>query len=287
MSEQNRNDFPILNVAGSREREGARDATSTQAGAAGETVCRSRRDFVRACSLAAPLLLLGLHSDVAGAFVAEETASNGKTHRYGMGIDVAKCIGCGRCADACKNENNVLREPFYFRTWVERYVINSASETTVDSPNGGIDGFPATTSEKGILRTFFVPKLCNHCDDAPCVQVCPVGATFSTPEGVVLVDKDYCIGCRYCVQACPYGARYIDPRTRTADKCTFCYHRITKGMLPACVEVCPTGARVFGDVQQRGSPLARFKRFHKIHTLKSHLNTKPKVYYADLDEEVR
>jgi Fe-S-cluster-containing dehydrogenase component len=238
--------------------------------------------------LAAPLLLLGLQSEAVAAYVTGEVHNgNGKTHRYGMGIDVAKCIGCGRCADACKSENDVLRDPFYFRTWVERYVINSAGEATVDSPNGGIDGFPATTSEKGILRTFFVPKLCNHCDDAPCVQVCPVGATFSTEEGVVLVDRDYCIGCRYCVQACPYGARYLDPRTKTADKCTFCYHRVTKGLQPACVEVCPTGARVFGDVQQRGSPLERFKRFHKIHTLKAHLNTKPKVYYADLDEEVR
>jgi len=247
----------------------------------------SRRGFLRTCSLAAPLLLLALRGQAVAAFLEEEAPYSPKGHRYGMGIDIAKCIGCGRCADACKNENNVLREPFYFRTWVERYIINTGNETTVDSPNGGIDGFPPASNEKGLLRTFFVPKLCNHCDDAPCVQVCPVGATFSTQEGVVLVDKDYCVGCRYCVQACPYGARYIDPRTKTADKCTFCYHRVTRGLQPACVEVCPTGARVFGDVQQRSSPLNRFTRFHNIHTLKSHLNTKPKVFYADLDEEVR
>ena len=74
-----------------------------------------------------------------------------------------------------------------------------------------------------------MPKLCNHCAHSPCVQVCPVGATFESPDGVVLVDKDYCLGCRYCVQACPYGCRYIDPRTRTVDKCTLCYHRITRG----------------------------------------------------------
>lgn len=81
----------------------------------------------------------------------------------------------------------------------------------VDSPNGGIGGFPPTTTEKGILRTFFVPKLCNQCANPPCVQVYPVAATFSTEDGVVLVDKDYCIGCRYCIQACPYGACYLDP----------------------------------------------------------------------------
>ncbi len=245
----------------------------------------SRREFLHTCSLAGPLLLLTLQSTLLEA--ATEKGYQPRDHRYGMGVDVSRCIGCGRCVDACKNENDVPREPYYFRTWVERYVINSAHETSVDSPNGGINGFPAITTEKSILRTFFVPKLCNQCDDPPCVQVCPVGATFSTEDGVVLVDKDYCIGCRYCVQACPYGARFIDPRSRTADKCTFCYHRIRRGLLPACVEVCPTQTRIFGDIRQRSSPLARFERMRKLHTLKPHLNTKPKVYYADLDEEVR
>lgn len=157
----------------------------------------------------------------------------------------------------------------------------------MDSPNGGIAGFPAVGGERGLLRTFFVPKLCNHCTNPPCVQVCPVGATFSTEDGVVLVDKDYCIGCRYCIQACPYGARYLDPRSRTADKCTFCYHRVVRGLLPACVEVCPTGVRLFGDLRQRSSPLARFTRLTKIQVLKPHLNTEPKVFYANLDGEVR
>ena len=248
---------------------------------------KSRRDFLRTWPAAGLALLVGLRFKAVELWAAAEAAYNPREHRSGMGIDVAKCIDCGRCAEACKNENDVPREPFYFRTWVERYVINGSGETTVDSPNGGIEGFPPTTQEKGILRTFFVPKLCNHCEDPPCVQVCPVGATFTTEDGVVLVDKDYCVGCRYCVQACPYGARFVHPKTKTAEKCTFCYHRITKGMQPACVEVCPTGARVFGDLKQRSSPLARFQRFRKLHTLKAHLNTKPKVFYADLDEEVR
>jgi tetrathionate reductase subunit B len=119
------------------------------------------------------------------------------------------------------------------------------------------------------------------------VQVCPVGATFQTDDGVVLVNPKTCIGCRYCIQACPYGARYLHPETRTADKCTFCYHRISQGLLPACVEVCPTQARVFGDLNAVASPMSRFLRMNKIHVLKPALNTEPKVYYAGLDGEVR
>jgi tetrathionate reductase subunit B len=255
------------------------------AGAA-ERLSPSRREFLHTVSLAAPLLLLSLRAAFVEAWAAEP-AYNPREHYYGMGVDVAKCIGCGRCVEACKNENNVPREPFYFRTWVERYVIDPTGQAKVDSPDGGISGFPEKPVERDILRTFFVPKLCNHCVNPPCVQVCPVGASFVTEDGVVLVDKDYCIGCRYCIQACPYGARFLDPRTHTAEKCTFCYHRIVRGLLPACVEVCPTGARVFGDIRQRSSPLNRFTRFNEIMTLKPELNTKPKVFYANLDGEVR
>jgi Fe-S-cluster-containing dehydrogenase component len=208
-------------------------------------------------------------------------------HFYGMGIQVDKCIGCGRCVEACKAENDVPREPFYFRTWVERYVFDNDGEVTVDSPEGGIRGFLPGEEDGEVLRAFFVPKLCNQCDSPPCVQVCPVGATFKTEDGVILIDTDYCIGCRYCIQACPYGARYLDPRTKTADKCTFCYHRITKGQLPACVEVCPTEARVFGELKERASPLRRMMRMSQIQVLKPAMNTEPKVYYTNLDGEVR
>jgi Fe-S-cluster-containing dehydrogenase component len=212
---------------------------------------------------------------------------NPEEHYWGMGIDISKCIGCGRCVDACKNENHVPREPFFFRTWVERYRVMEDGETLIDSPNGAINSFSSDVREKNIVRSFFVPKICNHCDHPPCVQVCPVGATFKTVDGVVLVDPGYCIGCRYCIQACPYGARFLHPVTRTAEKCTFCYHRVVKGLLPACVEVCPTQARVFGEVRKKASPLVRFLRMNKIGVLKPSLNTEPKVFYAYLDKEVR
>lgn len=208
-------------------------------------------------------------------------------HRYGMGISIDRCIGCGRCVDACKKENNVPDEPFYFRTWIERYVIGEDGEVAVDSPNGGRDSFRDHSAQKSVLKTFFVPKICNQCQKPPCVQVCPVGATYISEDGVILVDSTWCIGCRYCIQACPYGMRYIHPATRTADKCTFCYHRITKGLIPACVETCPTQARVFGDLKKIASPLTQFRRRNKVMVLKPHLNTEPNVYYAGLDQEVR
>ncbi|MFA6455932.1 MAG: 4Fe-4S dicluster domain-containing protein [Bacteroidota bacterium] len=243
-----------------------------------------RRFFGKGFTL---LAQFGLISSVFKRASAEPTDYDASKHYYGMGIQVNKCIGCGKCMEACKEENGVPKEPFYFRTWVERYSIKKDGEVIVKSIDPRIDTLGNTVSEKDVMRSFFVPKLCNHCDHPPCVQVCPVGATFKTDDGVILVDSERCIGCRYCIQACPYGARYLNPVTSTADKCTFCYHRITKGLLPACVEVCPTQARIFGDTRSTASPLTRFKRMFKLHVLKPSLNTDPKVQYADLDGEVR
>lgn len=210
-----------------------------------------------------------------------------KSPYWGFAVDIAKCIGCGRCADACKTENDVPRHPFYFRTWIERYTIRKSGETTVDSPNGGIDGFDPPRDPESVARSFFVPKLCNLCENSPCVQVCPVGATFKTEDGVVLIDRKYCIGCRYCIQACPYGTRYFHPTLKVADKCNLCYHRITKGLNPACVEVCPTNARIFGDMSDPQSPVSRFIEEHQVQVLKPHMGTQPKVVYAGMDREVR
>ncbi len=211
-------------------------------------------------------------------------------HYWGYVVDTRKCIGCGRCANACKLENHVPFDEPVYRTWIERYrVIREGMEEKVeiDSPNGGIDGFTDDIPAEEIKKAFYVPKICNHCDNPPCVQVCPVGATFMTEDGVVLVDYEYCIGCRYCIQGCPYGARYFNTEKGTADKCTWCYHRITKGLLPACVQACPTGARKFGDLKDLESEINKILDKERINVLKADLGTKPKVYYVGMDREVR
>jgi Fe-S-cluster-containing dehydrogenase component len=212
-----------------------------------------------------------------------------KDHWWGMVIDIDRCIGCGNCVRACKTENDVPLDEDTFRTWVERYVIeiDDMEHPHVESPNGGYNGFAPLETSKEPVKTFFVPKLCNQCERSPCVQVCPVGATFVSPDGVVLVDKSYCLGCRYCVQACPYGCRYIDPRSRTADKCTLCYHRITRGLTTACCETCPTGARQLGDLKNPADPIHEFLRTHKVQVLKPQMATGSKMYYNGLDGTVR
>jgi Fe-S-cluster-containing dehydrogenase component len=239
-------------------------------------------------------------------------------HDWAFIVDTAKCIGCGRCARACKLENDVPWDPACNRTWVERYRFTQDGEVLVDSPNGGIDGFysvgnregdgegaavdyknglpdhiPLPASDKAgvgsrdIKKSFFVPKLCNQCDKPPCVQVCPVGATYKTVDGVVLVNWDTCIGCRYCIQACPYGALYLLPKKGVVDKCTWCYHRITKGQVPACVEACPVGARIFGDLRDPESEVNRILAEQRIYVLKPEMGTEPQVWYLDLDGAVR
>jgi Fe-S-cluster-containing dehydrogenase component len=217
-------------------------------------------------------------------------------HKWLMALDVDRCIGCGLCVEACCEENSVPQG--HFRTWIERYAITqpkagsgeTRGETIVDSPDGGKEGFAEPPVPKeDILRSFFVPKLCNLCEHSPCTQVCPVGATFEAPDGAVLIDKNYCIGCGFCIQACPYGCRFFNPETHTADKCTLCYHRITRGLKPACVEICPSQARIFGDLKNPApdDPLRRFMSANKVEALKQYLGTGPRVLYAGLDEEVR
>jgi tetrathionate reductase subunit B len=236
------------------------------------------------------ILLLLPAAAVAWDFVlagTPEQAPNYKMteHWWGMLLDITKCIGCGSCVRACAMENDV--PDGYFRTWVERYHVEDwhLENPLVDSPDGGKAGFPANGRVGG--KNFFVPKLCNHCTDSPCTQVCPVGATFHTPDGVVLIDYNYCLGCRYCIQACPYGCRFFHPDRHTAEKCTLCYHRITKGLTTACCEACPTGARQLADLKNPKDPIHAFLKVHTVQVLKPHLATGAKVFYNGLDGSVR
>ena len=218
-------------------------------------------------------------------------------HQWAFGVDATKCIGCLRCVEACKLENDVPGNAHQFRTWVERYVyLEGEDRPRIDSQQDPVN-IAASGSEREyrfanryqdakVEKAFFVPKLCNQCTHPACVQVCPVGATYRTKDGVVLIDHDYCIGCRYCVQACPYGARYLDARKGVTDKCTWCYHRITKGLQPACVEVCPVGARVFGDRNDRQSPISLFIRNNRVQVLRPETGNAPNVFYVGIDKEV-
>jgi tetrathionate reductase subunit B len=207
-------------------------------------------------------------------------------------VDSSACIGCGLCVAACKEENNVPEEAAYTRTWIERHVTTTDGMLYVDSPEAGINGFPSESTAPGaagkaVEAAFFEPRLCMQCEDSPCTAVCPVGATYKTEDGVVLVDARRCIGCGYCVVACPYGARYIVPAGAhapndtpgVADKCTWCYHRISQGRKPACVEVCPVGARQFGDASDPASEIATLVRERNPKQLHPEYGTRPRVLY--------
>ncbi len=249
---------------------------------------KTRREFLKLTSaLAGGIAFYSVLKPIKSIANNSKEKAAGRKHWYGFGFDIEKCIGCGNCAKACKIENDVPKEPFFYRTWVEQYTIKNDDSVIVESPNGGIDGFTQSVPDEEIFKAFFVPKTCNHCYKSPCVQVCPVGATFETNDGVVLVDDKYCVGCGYCVQACPYGCRYLHPEKKTADKCTLCYHRLTKGMAPACVDICPTGARMHGDLDDKEGPLVQFLKNHTCRVLKPHLNTGPKLFYNSLNEAVR
>ncbi len=204
---------------------------------------------------------------------------------WGFVVDTTRCIGCGSCVRACKIENGV--PDGYFRTWVERYEIDEHEKVHVDSPSGALKSFKKDlVKKKHIVKAFFVPKLCNHCMNSACTQVCPIGATFHSPDGVVLIDKTHCMGCGYCVQACPYGCRYIKHPPGTADKCTFCYHRIHRGKPTACAQACPREARIHGNLNDPKSRIRKILHERRYNLLKPELGTNPKCHYIGLDLEV-
>jgi len=231
---------------------------------------------------------------------------NWTEHKWAFGVDADKCIGCLRCVEACKMENSVQMDRNHTRTWVERYAyLEGSNHTLVDSIHDIKNVVPGTKETRfkfdnrykdnlyndgkkvtKVEKVFFVAKLCNQCEKPSCVQVCPTGATYKAVDGPVLIDTKYCIGCQYCVQACPYGARSLNHNRGTAEKCNWCYHRITKGLQPACVEVCPTGTRIFGDRLDPESPVSQFIAKNKVNVLQPAMGNYPNVFYKGIDKEV-
>jgi Fe-S-cluster-containing dehydrogenase component/formate-dependent nitrite reductase membrane component NrfD len=179
--------------------------------------------------------------------------------RYGFVIDQRRCIGCHACTVACKEENRVPLGAF--RTWV-KYVERGH--------------YPDTRRYFSVLR-------CNHCDDAPCVTICPTVALYRRPDGIVDFDGERCIGCKSCMQGCPYDALYIDPATQTAAKCNYCAHRIEVGLEPACVIVCPEQAIIAGDLDDPRTVIARHVATEQVQVRKPEQGTRPKVYYLGAD----
>jgi len=254
---------------------------------------QSRRDFLKTgiVTIAGLSVPLGAFKFLSSEAVADVAKNAGV--RWVFVVDTTKCIGCGMCVKACQTENELPYNVNLARTWVERYIQKKDGTLIVDSPKQARDGFIKNNplglevSKTDIAKAFFVPKLCNQCDQPSCVEVCPVGATYKTPDGVVLVDRKWCIGCAVCISNCPYGARFLHPTLMVVEKCNFCYHRITKGLKTACVDACAFGARMIGNIKDPGDPVTQIIMEERVAVLKPQYNTNPQVFYIGLDEKVK
>jgi molybdopterin-containing oxidoreductase family iron-sulfur binding subunit len=214
--------------------------------------------------------------------------------QFGYGLDIARCVGCRRCVYACVHENNQSREPQIH--WIR--VLRMEKERGIELAESTAYYEPEEVPEPD---AFYLPVACQQCRNPACVKVCPVKATWQEPDGIVVIDSDWCIGCRCCMSACPYGARHfnwtepgisseeINPDTHylgnrprpsgVVEKCTFCIHRTRKGRYPACVEICPVGARKFGNLLDEQSEMRYLMREKRVFVLKEDLNTQPRFYY--------
>ncbi|MBW2279723.1 MAG: 4Fe-4S dicluster domain-containing protein [Deltaproteobacteria bacterium] len=216
---------------------------------------------------------------------------------FGYGLDVSRCIGCRRCVYACVEENNQSRDPEIH--WIR--VLEFERDQVLRGINLE-DGNPYYDHEQvPAPDKMYLPIACQHCEDSPCTNVCPTGATWRESDGIVAIDYDWCIGCRYCMAACPYGARHFNWKTPTipadeintdthvignrprmrgvVEKCTFCIQRTRKGRYPACLEACPVGARKFGNLLDPNSEIRQIMKLKRTFVLKAELNTRPKFFY--------
>jgi Fe-S-cluster-containing dehydrogenase component len=213
---------------------------------------------------------------------------------FAYALDLSRCIGCRRCVHACVEENNQSRDPELH--WIR--VLSMEKEKGVDFGHADPYYAPEEVPEEG---HFYMPVSCQQCRDAPCTKVCPTGATWTEKDGIVVIDYEWCIGCRYCMAACPYGARHfnwaepsipkdqINPNTHylgnrprpkgVVEKCTFCIQRTRAGLYPACVEACRVGARKFGNLLDKDSEIRYIIENKRVLVLKAELNTAPRFFY--------